>query len=78
MHGYYERKINNNTKIDKQLSNYWKKKKLLRHNWKKTIFLQSKTKNYPPNILETKEIETVEKPLIVIINVDCVLPTLKI
>ena len=26
MHGYYERKINNNTKIDKQLSNYWEKK----------------------------------------------------
>ena len=26
MHGYYERKINKNTKIDKQLSNYWEKK----------------------------------------------------
>ena len=26
MHGYYERKINNDTQIDKHLSNYWKKR----------------------------------------------------
>ena len=25
MHGYYKRKINNDTQIDKYLRNYWKK-----------------------------------------------------
>ena len=29
MHRYYERKINNNTQIDKHLSNYWKKNKFV-------------------------------------------------
>ena len=78
MPGYYERKITNDTQIDKHVRNYWKKKiNLLRHN-RKAIFLLSKTKNYPPNILDTKELKTVEKPLIAIINVDSVLPMLKI
>ena len=75
MHEYYERKINNHTKIETLKQLLEKNINLLRRNWK-IIFLQSKTKNYPPNILKTKELETMEKPLIAIINVDCVLPTL--
>ena len=43
MHGYYERKIVNNTQIDKHLSNLWKKDKF--YNSKITT-LQFKTKNY--------------------------------
>ena len=75
MRGYYERKFNNDTQIDKHLLER-KKINLLRHN-RKNCFLQSATKNYSPNILDTKELETVEKTLIVIINVDFVLQTLK-
>ena len=40
MHGYYERKSNNNTQIDKHLSNYWKKDK----------FVTSQQKDYLPAI----------------------------
>ena len=29
MHGYYERKIDNNTQIDKHLSSYWRKDKYI-------------------------------------------------
>ena len=36
MHGYCERKINNDTEIDKHLSNYWKKDK----------FVSSQLENY--------------------------------
>ena len=29
MHEYYERKVNNDTQIDKHLSNYWKKNRFV-------------------------------------------------
>ena len=79
MHEYYERKINIDTQIDKHLSNYWKR----------DTFVTSQQQDYlstirdqelraKSNILDTKEHKTVEKTLIVIINVDYVLLTLKI
>ena len=70
-------KINNDAQIDKHLSNYSKKDK----------FVTSQQKDYlstihdqelPTKYLRYKRVVTVKKTLIVIINVDCVLPTLKI
>ena len=75
-HGYYERKINSNTQIDKHLSNYWKKDK----------FVMPQHKDYLSTI-QDQEISTKylrykraarENPLIAVINVDCALPMLKI
>ena len=60
MHGYYERKINNDTQIDTHLSDYWKKDQFFTS--QQENFLQSNNKNYPRNILDTKELETTENP----------------
>ena len=79
MHEYYERKINIDTQIDKHLSNYWKRDKFVtsqQQDYLSTI--RDQELRAKSNILDTKEHKTVEKTLIVIINVDYVLLTLKI
>ena len=79
MHEYYERKINIDTQIDKHLSNYWKRDKFVtsqQQDYLSTI--RDQELRAKSNILDTKEHKTVEKTLILIINVDYVLLTLKI
>ena len=76
MHGYYDRKIANDTQIDKHLSNLWKKKK----------FVTSQLENYhatiqdqelPTKYLKDKRAQDSGKHLIVTTNADCIPPMLK-
>ena len=75
MHGYYERKINNGTQIDIDLSNYWKKDKSITSKLEKYLSIihdQKLSTEYLRNKIDGDS----KKPLIAEINADCVLPTL--
>ena len=76
MHGYYDRKIANDTQIDKHLSNLWKKKKFVTshlENYHATIQDQA----LPTKHLKDKRARDSGKHLIVTTNADCIPPLLK-
>lgn len=75
MYGYYERKINNGTQTDIDLSNYWKKDKSITSKLEKYLSIihdQKLSSEYLRNKIDGDS----KKPLIAEINADCVLPTL--
>ena len=76
MHGYYDRKIANDTQTDKHLSNLWKKNKFVTSqldNYHATIQDQA----LPTKHLKDKRARDSEKHLIVTTNADCMPPMLK-
>ena len=76
MHGYYERKIDNDTQIDKHLSSYWWKDKYITSQPENCLSAME-DKELPTKCLKNKRARDWKNPWLHEINVDCVLPALK-
>ena len=74
MHSYYERKIMDDTQVDKQLSNAWRKDKYLTSEVENYISVVTRLRT-PYNIFEKQKREMVGKSQAVTINADYVLTT---